>query len=86
LPGTNVLADGHLISEIDGSHMSMNLHLIKADPSDLKQLGELWQDPHPPTTSYVPALSHPYVDGRLYVRGADGIYCYDLRTSSGGSD
>jgi len=79
LPGTNVLADGHLICETDGSHMSMNLHLIRAEPGDLKQLGETWQDPHPPTTSYVPALCHPYVDGRLFVRGADGVYCYDLR-------
>jgi len=25
------------------------------------------------------AMYHAYIDGRLYVRGADGVYCYDLR-------
>lgn len=79
LPGTTMWVDGHLISETDGSHMSMNLHLIKANPTDLRQLGKTWLNPHPPTTSYVPAMCHAYVGGRLYVRGADGIYCYDLR-------
>jgi len=25
------------------------------------------------------ALSSPILDGRMYFRGADGIYCYDPR-------
>jgi outer membrane protein assembly factor BamB len=79
LPGTNIWTDGRLISETDGSHMSMNVHMIQADASDLRELGQTWLNPHPPTTSYVPAMCHAYVDGRLYVRGADGVYCYDLR-------
>jgi len=79
LPGACSWAEGLLFVETDGSHMSMNLHMIKADPSDLRQLGETWLNPHPPTTSYVPAMCHAHVDGRLYVRGADGVYCYDLR-------
>jgi outer membrane protein assembly factor BamB len=40
-----------------------------------------WVVPHPSTTAYaVQQLIHPIVDGRLFMRGADGIYCYDLRT------
>jgi outer membrane protein assembly factor BamB len=42
-----------------------------------------WTVPHPSTTAYaVGQLIHPIVDGRLFVRGADGIYCYDLRAAS----
>ncbi len=79
LPGTTVRIGNRLIVETDGSHMSMNLHLVQLLPEGARQLGEPWINPNPPTTSYVPALCHPFVDGRLYVRGADGIYCYDLR-------
>jgi hypothetical protein len=41
-----------------------------------------WTVPHPSTTAYaVQQLIHPVVDGRLFMRGADGIYCYDLRVA-----
>jgi len=35
--------------------------------------------PHPPATTYQVAMSHAWADGRLFIRGADAIYCYDLR-------
>jgi hypothetical protein len=35
-----------------------------------------------PEASYELAISHPVVAGRLYLRGADGIYCWDLRKGS----
>lgn len=39
--------------------------------------------PHPPTNSYhEKPISIPYVDGRIFLRGVDGIYCYDLRKPS----
>lgn len=46
----------------------------------LKNLGPLWRPNHTPTTAYnsQPIIS-PVVDGRVFMRGGDGIYCYDLR-------
>jgi len=35
--------------------------------------------PHWPATSYEIPMVYPVVDGRLFIRGALGIYCYDLR-------
>lgn len=77
-----IWADDRLLTDRDGSHMEMSPFLFDADPHNLQQLGEIWEPPHPTTTSYNPAMIHPVVDGRLYTRGADGIYCYDLRANS----
>ena len=39
-----------------------------------------WIPPRPHDTAYANhAVSYPLVDGRLFVRGRDGLYCYDLR-------
>ena len=39
--------------------------------------------PHTWTTAYAnQPIVYPLVDGRLFVRGLDGIYCYDLRAKS----
>lgn len=38
----------------------------------------LWSPPHPHATTYQAALSHAWADGRLFIRGADAIYGYDL--------
>ena len=39
-----------------------------------------WRPPHPHDTAYaVQAVTYPVVDGRLFVRGHDGLYCCDLR-------
>lgn len=35
--------------------------------------------PHLPTTSYEVPLVSPIVDGRMFIRGGEGIHCYDLR-------
>ena len=42
--------------------------------------GDFWVPPHPTTTAYngQPLVS-PIVEGRIFMRGGDGIYCYDLR-------
>jgi hypothetical protein len=68
-----------VIASGDASHVRNAFGLYRADPSQLAALGELWTPPNPPTTAYHPALSFPIVEGRMYLRGADGIYCYDLR-------
>lgn len=47
---------------------------------DLNELGPLWLPPHVETTAYnSQPIVYPIVDGRLFIRGGDGIYCYDLR-------
>ena len=39
-----------------------------------------WRPPHTWTTAYAnQPINYPVVDGRLFVRGLDAIYCYDLR-------
>jgi outer membrane protein assembly factor BamB len=43
------------------------------------EVGPLWSPPHPQATTYQSAMSHAWADGRLFIRGADAIYCYDLR-------
>jgi RNA polymerase sigma factor (sigma-70 family) len=71
-------ADGRLLVTRDGSHNTTEIAMFDASPDGLRLLGE-WNTPHPQTTAHVPTNTHPVVDGRLIIRGANGIYCYDLR-------
>ena len=42
--------------------------------------GRQWLPPHSWTTAYAnQPIVYPLVDGRLFVRGLDAVYCYDLR-------
>jgi len=60
-------------------HGALSLQLLDADPN-LKLVGTRWSPPHNSTTAYaVHSLAFPVVDGRIFVRGMNGIYCYDLR-------
>ncbi len=66
----------------EGQHGSQGLawYHLDQDRGVLQGKPDLRWNPFPPTSAYsvqplVPAL----VDGRLFVRGGDGIYCYDLR-------
>jgi len=43
------------------------------------RVGPMWSPPHPHATTYQAAMSHAWADGRLFLRGADALYCYDLR-------
>jgi outer membrane protein assembly factor BamB len=43
------------------------------------QVGPMWSPPHPHATTYQVAMSHAWADGRLFIRGGDALYCYDLR-------
>jgi len=81
---TMTLAEGHLIVDRDGSHAGTEFSFFVVDPpaGRLEALTRDFSLPHWHGTSYHPPHSFPYVDGRLFVRGGDGIYCYDIRKGS----
>jgi len=77
-----IVADGRVIADRDGSHNQTSLYLAAADPDNLRSLtNEPWAPPHRPTSAYHPTMTHAYANGRLFIRGADGVYCYDFRRS-----
>jgi len=44
-------------------------------------VGPVWRPPHRHATTYQVGMSHAWADGRLFIRGHDAIYCYDLRAA-----
>jgi HEAT repeat protein len=65
----------------DGSHGHNTFGVYGATPETFKLLGS-WSPPHHHTNSYhCKCMVFPAVEGRLFMRGFDGIYCYDLRKS-----
>jgi len=59
---------------LDAGHARMHPQLLNRE--DLKPVAQ-WK---PPTGGgYDVAITHPYVDGRWFVRGHSRIYCFDLR-------
>ncbi|MGA2502219.1 MAG: PQQ-binding-like beta-propeller repeat protein [Tepidisphaeraceae bacterium] len=80
--GMIFFGDGRLFVRPDGKHGRSAFAMYELGAEGLKSLGIPWTPPHPNTTSYHTPMSYPYVDGRLFVRGDDGIYCYDLRKAS----
>jgi outer membrane protein assembly factor BamB len=80
--GSTVVADGRVIADQDASHNRTTLCFAKADPADLRSLGtQGWSPPHPQTSAYHPGIIHAYAAGRLFIRGAHAVHCYDLRKS-----
>lgn len=68
-----------LILSPEGQHGNQRLKMLTADPK-MHPLGKLWIPPNNHTTAYaMHAMGFPIVDGRIFIRGMDGIYCYDLR-------
>lgn len=69
----------------EGQHGSQSLLMLEADPK-LGLIGSTWTPPSNHTTAYgVHSLAYPVVDGRLFLRGMDGLYCYDLRKAPSAS-
>jgi hypothetical protein len=72
-------AENPVFTAPDGSHGNSSLAVYGAIPETFKLLGS-WTPPHPHTNSYhMKCMTFPIVEGRLFMRGFDGIYCYDLR-------
>lgn len=73
-------AEGRFFHEPDSQHGSIHDVLMLGTTAEtFKPMGKPWNTPHYDATGYEMAISHPVVAGRLYLRGADGIYCWDLR-------
>jgi outer membrane protein assembly factor BamB len=63
----------------DGSHGNSTLAVYGGTPETFKLLRD-WAPPHHHTGSYhMKCMTYPVVEGRLFMRGFDGIHCYDLR-------
>mgnify|MGYP002623589946 CR=1 FL=1 len=74
-----IIGDKMLLSP-EGQHGKHGFLLYEANPSSLGQLGDYWVPPHATTTAYNgQPIVYPVVDGRIFMRGGDAIYCYDLR-------
>lgn len=61
----------------DSQHGHTKMFLLPARADG--QISPVWSPPHAWATTYQSAMSHAWADGRLFIRGADAIYCYDLR-------
>jgi outer membrane protein assembly factor BamB len=71
---------GKVIVSPEGQHGHQTFFYYQERDRVWTQLGEVWDPPHPTTTAYnTQPLIHPVVDGRIFIRGGNGIYCYDLR-------
>jgi hypothetical protein len=68
---------GLFILHPDSQHGHTKMFLLPAREDAV--VSPLWSPPHPWATTYQSAMSHAWADGRLFIRGADAIYCYDLR-------
>ncbi len=72
-----------LFIQHDGRHGFSRMVMAKLDPNDFEVITpEEWNPPHWTTSAYVNGEIHPLVDGRMFLRGSDGVYCYDFRTES----
>lgn len=77
--------DDRLIIQNDAMHSDTPLNLFLADGASFSRLAPQWRPPFRDTSSYTPVLtSHAYADGRLFIRGARGIYALDLRIPAEG--
>lgn len=78
-PGSNAwlgVVGNRLLFLPEGQHVA---RLVLMD-KQLNELGPLWLPPNVETTAYnSQPIVYPVVEGRLFVRGGDGVYCYDLR-------
>ena len=75
------VAEDRLFVRPDGAHGAIAVSMLGTTPETFKVMGRAAWGPSIPHTSSYAHKQHtmPIVDGRMYFRGADGIYCYDLR-------
>jgi len=76
-----LIVNGRLLLEQDSQHFKSIVWMYRADPDNFETMGE-WNQPHYQSSGYNVPFSHPVVDGRIYYRGAEHVYCYDLRVGA----
>lgn len=73
-------AEGRIFYNHESQHIrGHRFELLGADPASIPPLERGWSPPHVVDLTYVIPIMYPVVDGRIYMRGADAIHCYDLR-------
>ncbi len=75
-----VSVDQRIFWQPECQHGMQHIQMFNADGENFGPLGTIWRPPHNDTTAYgnMP-IANVVVDGRLIIRGMDGIYCYDVR-------
>jgi outer membrane protein assembly factor BamB len=71
----------------DGTHGGISCGFFKVAPDGAVRAlnAEEWRPaPGGGTTSYHHPIYYPMVDGRMFLRQQDGVYCWDLRAKRGG--
>lgn len=76
---TFVHADDVLLGIRDNWHCRTEFLTFGVRGGQVSLFGGPCALPHWPATSYEVPMICPLVDGRLFIRGAVGLYCYDLR-------
>lgn len=78
------ILDNIMLAENDCCHGCDETYVINADASDFElTMDATWVPRAMPTSSYVTPIVHAYADGRLFVRGLDAVYCFDMRKQPG---
>ena len=76
-------AEGKVVYNHESQHSrSHTFELLPADAQGIPALGadeKPWYPTHPVDLSYAIMTWYPIVEGRIFMRGRDGIHCYDLR-------
>jgi hypothetical protein len=80
LSGWGTGVDARILFQPGCQHGRQRMQWVRADPQRFEPIGSNRAPPHNDTTAYgeMP-IANLIVDGRLIVRGMDGVYCYDLR-------
>ena len=77
--GFVLLVEDKVFLSPDGSHGHSEMTVLGGTPETFKVCCE-WSQPHPQTTAYHhKPMVWAAVEGRMFMRGLDGVYCYDLR-------
>lgn len=81
--GHIMLCEDRVFLSLDGSHGHSEMVILGATPETFSKALCTWDQPHPQTTSYHNKhMTFPTVEGRIFFRGTDGVYCYDMRAAA----